>query len=183
MGLNVTLDSEIVAYGVGTAVCNDHGFALAINLITAVIQEVCHNHFGFLCNGVAMLLIILEQRTGGLTLDQLWVVLGYPNQLERFLDGGIVGKNIQNIMLLDGLPHGINMERCFDGFAVRISADFRSEILDGLVLRGGGKGKEGLVFVPSLTDDFVDIIIRQIHFIFRDTCFRSVFLGGNADID
>ena len=183
MRLDITLDSEIVAHSVGTAVCNDHGFTLAVNLITAVIQKVCHNHFGFLCNGVAMLFIILEQRTGGLTLNQLRVVLGYTNQLERFLDGGIVGKNVQNIMLLDGLPHGINMERYFDGFAVRIGTDFRSEVFDGLALRGGSKGKEGLVFVPALTDDLVDVIICQIHFIFRDTCFRSIFLSGDVNID
>ena len=77
--LDITLDSEIVAYGVGTAVCNDHGFTLAINLIAAVLQKVCHDHLGFLGDGVAVLLVILEQRTGSLPFDQLRVVLRHTN--------------------------------------------------------------------------------------------------------
>ena len=58
--------SEIFLYGkiisdcVCSAICNDHSFALTVNLITAVFQEIGHNHFRLLGNSIAMLLVILE---------------------------------------------------------------------------------------------------------------------------
>ena len=180
---NVLLDSQIVAHCVSAAVCYDHCLALAVDLIAAVFQKVCHDHLGFLGDGVAVLLVILEQCAGGLPFDQLRVVLRHTDQLECLLDGGVVGQHIQNIMLLDGLPHGVHMERCLDGFAIRLYTDLRAEVFDGLPLRSCSKGKERLVLVPTLTDDLVDIIIGQIYIFFRNPGLGSVFPSGNIHVD
>ena len=86
-------------------------------------------------------------------------------------------------MLLNGLPHGIDMERCLDGFAIRLYADLRTEVFDGLPFRGSGKGKERLVFVPTLSDDFIDIVVGQVYILLRNPSLGSVFLCGNIYVD
>ena len=75
----ILLDSEIITDCVCTAVCHDHSLALTANLITAVFQEIGHNHFSFLGNGITVLFVILEQRTGCLTLNEFRVILGHTD--------------------------------------------------------------------------------------------------------
>src|SRR5699024_7996380 len=109
--------SEIFLYGkiisdcVCSAICNDHSFALTVNLITAVFQEIGHNHFRLLGNSIAMLLVILEQCTGCLSLNEFWIILRDTNQLKCLFNCSIVRQHIQNVSFFNGLAHGIHMER------------------------------------------------------------------------
>ena len=156
---NVFLNRKVIADCVCSAVCHDHSLALAADLIAAVLQKVGHNHFGLLCDGVAVLFVILEQRTGGCTLHQFRVILRYANQLKSLTDGRVVGQHIQNIAFFDSLSHGIYMERRFDWFALRCLSYNCAEGLKSLPLRCCSEREERLVIVSALTDDGVYILI------------------------
>ena len=130
-----------------------------------------------------MLLIIPEQRPGGLTFDQFRVVLGNPDQLECLFDGGVVGQYIQNIALFNRLTHGVHMERCLDGFTFRGYSHHGTKRFQSLPLGGGGKGKERLIVMSALADDCIDVLVGQIHFFLIDSRFFGILFDSNANIN
>ena len=75
MGFDIPLDGKVVPHGVSAAVSYNHSLAFPVDLIPAVFHKVCHNHIGFLRNGVAVLFVILKQCAGGFAFNQLRVVL------------------------------------------------------------------------------------------------------------
>ena len=129
-----------------------------------------------------MLLVVFEQRLGSWALDQLRVIVRYLDELEGFFDGRIILQNIEDKALLNGLPHGINVEGTVNNRSIRALL-MNAKQLQGFALRCRGKGKEGLVLVPALTNHSVDILVCQIYIRFVDTLFLSVVLNSYANIN
>ena len=156
---NVFFDCEIIADCVCAAVRHDHSLAFPTNLIVAVVQKVGHDHFRFLRDGIPVLLVIFEQGTGSLSLNEFRVILRNTDQLESLFDGGVVGQYIQNIALFNRLTHGVHMEWCLDGFTFRGYSHHGTKRFQSLPLGGGGKGKERLIVMSALADDCIDVLV------------------------
>ena len=179
----VFLDCEIIADCVCTAVCHNHCLALTADLITAVFQEVGHDHLRLLCDGITVLFVILEQRAGSLAFDEFRVIFRYTNQLECLFDSGIVCQYVQDVAFFDCLAHRVYMERLFNEFSLWGCADNRTKRFQSFSLRSCSECKERLIIMSSLTDDCVDVFIGQIYFFLFNSSFFGIFFDGNTDIN
>ena len=179
----VFLDCEIIADCVCAAVCYNHCLAFTADLITAVFQEVGHDHLCFLSDGITVLFVILEQRTGSLAFDEFRVVFRYTDQFECLFDSGVVCQHVQDVAFLDCLAHRVYMERLLIEFSIWGCADNRTKRLQSFSLRSCSERKERLVIMSSLTDDCVDVFIGQIDFFLFNSSFFGILFDGNTDIN
>ena len=182
MIFQILLDGEVIAYRIRAAVGHDHCLSLAADLIPAVVKEVGHYHFGFLSDGIAVLLVVFEQCLRGRAFDQFGIVVRHLDELEGFLDSGIVLQHIEDKALLNGLPHGVHMEGAVNNRAVKALL-MNAEEFQRLALRSSSKGKEGLILVFALSDHSIDILVGQIHVGFVNAFFLGIVLDGNANVN
>ena len=124
-----------------------HRLRLAVQQRRHVFAEVLHHDLHLLRDVVRMQPHPAHDplhRRAALDL-LLVVVLALVRQLEGQLVGRVVLQHVEDELLLDGLPHGIDVKRRGQvvrrRLARRIGA--RAEQLHRLVLRRGGEGHEG----------------------------------------
>ena len=179
MLLHILLDCKEVSDGICAAVSNDHRLTLATNLEATVVEEVSHNHFGLIVNGMTVFLIVLNQSSQRRPLNQLGVVLRHLNELERLLDGGVVGKHVEYVALLNRLTHRIDVERTH--FLCR--GLYCAKELNGLILGSSSERKEGLVRMHTLRKDRADDIRGEIHLRLIDAFFLCIELNCLINVE
>ena len=157
----------IVLNAAGNAGRHHHCPCLAVNFLLGnyLLMEMLNHHGGFLFDGEGG----TYDKTPKFLLRPFFVehgvILDGLHQAIKAVDGCIVGEYIENESFLNGLLHGIDMEGTMldlAAFGVRDAEGF-----EGLVLRGGSKGKVTGVFEElSPLHHGVDFIL-VIHVIIR----------------
>lgn len=111
MILDIFLDSKIELHRIMSGVAEDHCLAMAVYLLSPVVKEVVHDHLDFLLDGEVMGLVVSEKSSLRVVFKKGWVLLGVLYELKCLLDSHVVLKDVENETFLNGLFHGIDVER------------------------------------------------------------------------
>ena len=106
-----------------------------------------------------MQLLISSNHLGGTTGREVRIVRCCLGNLETGFIGHIILENIQNEILLNGLPHTVDVERMETAILI-----FCAEQLQRFILWRSGEGKEGQVLVLPLNDDLLHQLVVWIKF-------------------
>ena len=115
------------------------------------LPERLDDDLGLLGNVVRMQLLVLADDLRGAGGRQVWIVFDRLRNLVAGLVGRVVQQHVHDEALLDGLPHGVNVE----GPIPAVSA-FAAEEHQRLGLRRRREGVVGQVRVPTVGRHLLD---------------------------
>jgi len=135
--VDVALKSFEVFHGLHARGGYDHGFGAPAQMVHHMAPEVLHDYFDLLLDIGGVQDQELGQDAGSLLFRQVGVVFDLFDQPEIGFIGGVVFNHIQDVTLLDGLTHAVQVK----GLRFAAVAD-PAEQLQGLALGRGRKGKK-----------------------------------------
>ena len=171
---HIFFDCKIVANSIRTTIRNNHRLPLPVNLETPILNEVRHNHFRLVGNGMSVFSVITNQDFQSRTFYKFRIVFRYFYKLKRFFNGRIIRQNVQNEPFLDGLLHRINVERLVAFLFVII----RTKQFKRFICRCSRKRKERLIIVLSLPKHSQNDVRSNIYFRFFNPFFFRIFLDS-----
>ena len=149
--LEVVVDGAVVAHRGQPGRGHHHHLPLAADGRAGLLAEGLHNELRLLLQVVGVEFLEAPRRLhrrGGRHLGVVGDALG---QLVVVAVGGVVQKHVQDEAFLDGLPHGVDVER-----ADPAVGQLLAEELERLGLRRGGEGEEGEVLVLAVVQHLLD---------------------------
>ena len=134
-----------------------HHLASPADFVPGGLPERLHDDLRLLTDVVGVQLLIpadhLRRTAGG----EVGIVLHGLGNFETGFVGHVVLEYIQDELLLDGLPHTVDVERMEAAVFV-----LRAKQLQRLIFWGGGESEEGQVPVAALGDDLVHQLIVRV---------------------
>ena len=153
---DVFIEGLLVPYRVKAGRSYHHGLGLASDLVAREPLEMLDHHLGLLGDVVGVKADEPGQRPACLLLVHLRVVVDRLDQPVVGLVGRVVFKHVEDEMLLDGLPHAVEVKG--DGLPSRTGS---AEDFEGLVLGRGGEGEEADIgLLPPLRHGPEDLLLR-----------------------
>ena len=109
-----------------------------------MVPKMIHHDVGFFLNGSRVFTNILPQDCLRLAFLNQRVILCHLVEVPISLVGGVILENIKNEALLNGLLHGVEVER----FESCLAGSGFPKQLKGLVFGRGGESEHADVFLP-----------------------------------
>ena len=145
--LQVSFDLMVIANRRKSGGSDNHHLTLPADLVLCYVSEGLHDNGCLLLKVIGMQFFKAPDGLNGLCGGYFRVVRGILGNLEASFVCGVVLQHIQNKTFLNGLPHGVNVERVER--AVRI---FFPKHLQRFILWRSSEGEETQVFVLAVGD-------------------------------
>ena len=141
--LGVAIKSQLVFHGGQAGACDHHGLRAPAEFVHHRKPKMLDDDGNDLLDIDRMQLQVARKDLRGLPARHIGIVLDLFDQAEEAFVGGVVLKHIHDKPFLDGLPHGVLMERRSARWARFVEQGLRLEF------RGGREGKETEIRLPG----------------------------------